>query len=106
MTPSNGCAKQTVHDEPIRIMALHVLAYCPRLFYLEEVEEIRLADSRVFAGRTLHELVAPDDRDSKATQLELAGKKTVILGIFQRIFTKGTSQKGLKRVLDELLTDV
>ena len=24
--------------EPLRIMALHALAYCERLFYLEEVE--------------------------------------------------------------------
>ena len=32
---------------PIRVMALHALVYCERLFYLEEVEEIRLADERV-----------------------------------------------------------
>lgn len=36
-------------------MALHALAYCERLFYLEEVEEIRVADDRVFDGRRLHE---------------------------------------------------
>lgn len=40
---------------PVRVMALHALAYCERLFYLEEVEEIRVADERVYAGRTLHE---------------------------------------------------
>ena len=28
----------------IRVMALHALAYCERLFYLEEVEEIRVAE--------------------------------------------------------------
>lgn len=39
----------------LRVMALHALAYCERLFYLEEVEEIRVADHRVYAGRTLHE---------------------------------------------------
>lgn len=39
----------------IRVMALHALAYCERLFYLEEVEEIRVADHRVYAGRTRHE---------------------------------------------------
>jgi len=38
----------------LRVMALHALAYCERLFYLEEVEEIRVADDRVYAGRTLH----------------------------------------------------
>lgn len=26
-------------DPPIRVMALHALAYCERLFYLKEVEE-------------------------------------------------------------------
>ncbi len=42
-------------DGLVRVMALHALAYCERLFYLEEVEEIRVADHRVYAGRTLHE---------------------------------------------------
>jgi CRISP-associated protein Cas1 len=40
---------------PIRVMALHALAYCERLFYLEEVEEIRVADDRVYNGRRLLE---------------------------------------------------
>ncbi len=40
--------------EPLRIMSLHALAYCERLFYLEEVEEMRVADKRVYAGRRLH----------------------------------------------------
>ena len=35
-------------------MSLHALAYCERLFYLEEVEEIRVADESVYAGRRLH----------------------------------------------------
>ena len=38
-----------------RVMALHALVYCERLFYLEEVEELRVADQAVLAGRTLHE---------------------------------------------------
>ena len=37
--------------QPLRIMSLHALAYCERLFYLEEVEETRVADERVYAGR-------------------------------------------------------
>jgi len=42
-------------DTPtVRVMALHALAYCERLFYLEEVEEIRVADEAVWAGRALH----------------------------------------------------
>lgn len=50
----------TPDHPPLRIMALHALAYCERLFYLEEVEEIRVADHRVYAGRTLHESELPE----------------------------------------------
>lgn len=38
----------------IRVSALHALAYCPRLFYLEEVEELYTQNASVFAGRRLH----------------------------------------------------
>src|SRR5579859_5371478 len=42
-------------DEPLlSVGALHALAYCERLFYLEEVERIRIADAAVYAGRRLH----------------------------------------------------
>lgn len=46
--------------DTLRVMALHSLSYCERLFYLEEVEEIRVADHRVYAGRTLHESLGED----------------------------------------------
>ena len=39
----------------ISAMGLHALVYCERLFFLEEVERIRVADEHMFAGRTLHE---------------------------------------------------
>lgn len=54
----------------IRVMALHALAYCERLFYLEEVEEIRIADEAVYAGRRLHEEVAADEGDFVSLTLE------------------------------------
>jgi CRISPR-associated protein Cas1 len=38
----------------LSVASLHALAYCERLFYLEEVERIRIADASVFAGRRLH----------------------------------------------------
>jgi CRISPR-associated protein Cas1 len=64
---------------PLRVMALHALAYCTRLFYLEEVEEIRVADDRVYAGRALHaELDADEDGDR--TQLELEDPKLGLIG--------------------------
>ena len=58
-------------DEPaVRVMALHALAYCERLFYLEEVEEVRVADDRVFAGRTLHEQLADDAVERRTFEVE------------------------------------
>ncbi|MFN5389289.1 MAG: hypothetical protein ACK5CM_08895, partial [Pseudanabaena sp.] len=40
-------------QDTIRVSALHALAYCERLFYLEEVEELYTQDAAVFAGRRL-----------------------------------------------------
>lgn len=45
----------------VRVMALHSLSYCERLYYLEEVEELRVANDLVYAGRTLHEEKGGDD---------------------------------------------
>lgn len=69
----------STNDPPLRVMSLHALAYCPRLFYLEEVEEIRLADARVFAGRELHASLAADE-DGERTQLELADPVLGLVG--------------------------
>lgn len=44
----------TTGPETIRVNALHALLYCPRLYYLEEVEELYTQDAAVFAGRRLH----------------------------------------------------
>jgi CRISP-associated protein Cas1 len=69
-------------DEPlIRVMALHALAYCERLFYLEEVEEIRLADASVYAGRTLHEeLKQAEEEAGQWTSVELASEALGLIG--------------------------
>jgi CRISP-associated protein Cas1 len=65
-------------DEPlIRVMALHALAYCERLFYLEEVEEIRRADANVYDGRRLHEEL---QKDQEAVTLELASETLGLKG--------------------------
>ena len=66
-------------DQPsVRVMALHALAYCERLFYLEEVEELRVADHAVHAGRTLHE--AEVDLNREWQSLELASESWGIRG--------------------------
>lgn len=67
------------HAPPVRVMALHALAYCPRLFYLEEVEEIRVADDRVYAGRELHASLAADE-DGEAVSVELASETYGLIG--------------------------
>jgi CRISPR-associated protein Cas1 len=67
------------HAPPVRVMALHALAYCPRLFYLEEVEEIRVADDRVYAGRELHSSLAADE-DGEAVQVELTSETLGLTG--------------------------
>src|SRR5918997_6866624 len=69
----------TLSEPPLRVMSLHALAYCPRLFYLEEVEEIRVADARVYAGRELHASLAADE-DGERTQLELADPALGLVG--------------------------
>lgn len=68
------------HEPLIRVSALHALEYCERLFYLEEVEELRVADANVYAGRTLHIELAAEESDSQqqydlsSERLGLAGK--------------------------------
>ena len=70
------------HAPPVRIMALHALGYCRRLFYLEEVEQIRVADAAVFAGRQLHAALAAEDADAEAVSIELS---SVALGLTGKV---------------------
>lgn len=67
------------HAPPVRIMALHALKYCERLFYLEEVEELRVADDRVFAGRELHAALEADE-DGEKVALELHSERWGLVG--------------------------
>lgn len=80
-SPAAQSAQSDAIDSLIRVMALHALAYCPRLFYLEEVEEIRLADDRVYAGRTLHEeLKQAEEEQGEWTSLELCSNSLGLVG--------------------------
>lgn len=79
MSDTLSASSATRDDAPIiRVMALHALAYCERLFYLEEVEEIRVADHRVHAGRTLHD--AEVDKNREWQSLELSSEEWGIRG--------------------------
>jgi len=52
---TTSLAKPAINSQDtIRVNALHALAYCPRLYYLEDVEELYTQDAAVFAGRRLH----------------------------------------------------
>lgn len=70
----------TALGPPLRVMSLHALAYCQRLFYLEEVEELRVADDRVYAGRHLHASLEAEDVDGEWVSLELASERLGLLG--------------------------
>jgi CRISPR-associated protein Cas1 len=71
-----------VDDPLISVAGLHALMYCERLFFLEEVERIRIADERVYAGRRLHvEEVAPaPDEQGERRRLELESEALGIRG--------------------------
>jgi CRISPR-associated protein Cas1 len=71
-----------VVDPPLRVMSLHALLYCERLFYLEEVEEIRVANAQVYAGRELHVSLAGDDEGGAWEEVDLASPT---LGIFGKV---------------------
>lgn len=74
---SSHLAEKTTDKPLIRVMALHAMAYCERLFYLEEVEEIRVADTNVYAGRRLHDKL---DKGPDIYSLELASEQLGIRG--------------------------
>lgn len=71
-------------EPPIRVMALHALLYCERLYYLEEVEGLYEADDRVYAGRRLHEERVPklDDDSRERRSFEVSSDS---LGLFGKV---------------------
>jgi CRISPR-associated protein Cas1 len=69
-----------VADSPLSVASLHALAYCERLFFLEEVERIRVADAAVFAGRRLHVELAKDDVEGTWDKVTLESDALGICG--------------------------
>src|SRR5260370_24859601 len=68
------------HDPLLRVESLHAFAYCPRLFYFQEVERISVPHENVFAGRQLHAALEADE-DGQAVNLELT---STTLGITRK----------------------
>lgn len=54
----------------ITVSGLHALVYCERLFFLEEVERLRVQDAAVFAGRALHVKIEQDEGEISRHILE------------------------------------
>ncbi len=74
---SHHFAEKTTDAPLIRVMALHALVYCERLYYLEEVEEIRVADANIHSGRRLHDKL---DKGPDLYSMELASERLCIRG--------------------------
>lgn len=64
---------------PLSVHSLHALAYCERLFFLEEVERVRVADERVYAGRTLHVEIEREE-DEEIVSLAFESEKYGLIG--------------------------
>src|SRR3954471_890427 len=69
----------STQDPPLRVISLHDLEYCPRLFYLTEVEGLQAPNAAIYAGRELHASLAADE-DGERTQLELADPALGLVG--------------------------
>ena len=74
------CNDSIIDMVPLRVHALHALAYCERLFYLEEVENLRVADDRVYAGRRLHVEIARDEDEGEWLTLALESEQWGLVG--------------------------
>jgi len=73
-------SNDTIDVMPLRIHALHALAYCERLFYLEEVENLRVADERVYAGRRLHVEIERGEDEGEWLTLTLESERWGLVG--------------------------
>lgn len=66
-------------DPLLRVISLHDLNYCRRLFYLTEVEGLQAPNAAIYAGRELHASLAADE-DGERTQLELTDPVLGLVG--------------------------
>jgi CRISPR-associated protein Cas1 len=67
------------HAPALRVESLHALAYCPRLYYLQEIERISVPHERVYAGRHLHAALEADE-DGEAVSVDLASDALGLVG--------------------------
>lgn len=71
-------------DQPLlRVIALHDLNYCHRLFYLTEVENLQSPNELIYAGRELHKSLEDESDDPELverTQLDLEDPALGLMG--------------------------
>ena len=68
-------------DSSLRVIALHDLLYCERLYYLTEIEGIQNPTALIYAGRRLHvEVVAPDDETPEHRSFEVSSERWGLFG--------------------------
>jgi CRISPR-associated protein Cas1 len=68
-------------EEPLRVIALHDLLYCERLFFLTEVEGIQCPNPLIYAGRRLHNERLPlDDESPETRSFEVANEEWGLVG--------------------------
>ena len=97
----------------LRVMSLHALTYCERLYYLEEVEGLYVADAAVFAGRTMHEELAEDESVTDLTleseELGLRGRVDAVRrrdgSVFAVEHKRGRARRGDKKQAEAWDTD-
>lgn len=65
---------------PLRIYALNALGFCERLFYLEEVEHIQVANEQVFAGRRLHVELERKEDEGEVLTMTLESQRWGLIG--------------------------
>ncbi len=66
--------------DSLPVHALHALRYCERLFYLENVEQLRVADAAVYAGRRLHVEIAREEDEEEPLTLQLESERWGLKG--------------------------
>jgi len=72
---------ETIEETQLRVIALHDLLYCERLFYFTEVEGIQNPTALIYAGRRLHvEVASPDDETPEQRSFEVASERWGLLG--------------------------
>jgi CRISPR-associated protein Cas1 len=67
------------HAPSLRVESLHALAYCRRLYYLQEVERISVPHERLYAGRHLHAALE-DNEDGETVAIELESQTLGLVG--------------------------